>query len=108
MFPKSNEKSFPQYENNYKKAFFNFFNFLTSETGVDEAKRKFILECFERFKDTEEYDSIKDFFLDVFEEIGSKSEAADNFATNDITTITIGKYGAANDIFNLLLILLHL
>ncbi|GBC03453.1 hypothetical protein RclHR1_05130005 [Rhizophagus clarus] len=70
MFTKPNKKNVQQYENDYKKAFFIFFKLLTSETKVDEAKRKFILECFERFKDNEEYESTKDFVLEVFEEIG--------------------------------------
>jgi hypothetical protein len=70
MFTKPNKKNVQQYEDNYKKAFFTFFKFLIGEAKVDEAKRKFILECFERFKDAEEYESTKDFVLEVFEEIG--------------------------------------
>jgi hypothetical protein len=70
MFTKPNEKCIQQYEDDYKKAFFTFFKFLTSEAKVDETKRKFIIECFERFKDAEEYESTKDFVLEVFEEIG--------------------------------------
>jgi hypothetical protein len=91
MLPKSNVKNFPQYENNYKEAFFSFFKFLTSEAEVDEKKRKFILECFERFKDTEEYDSTKDFFLDIFEEIGV---ATKNLADDNISITIGGNYGA--------------
>jgi len=83
----SNKKSIIQYENNYKEAFFTFFKFLTRENGIDENKRKFILECFEKFQDTEGYESTKDFFLDIFEEIGfeaaiNKKSGVGNTTTN--------------------------
>ena len=103
MLPKSNEKNFPQYQENYKKAFFNFFKFLTGETEINEEKRKFILECFERFKDTEEYDSEKDFLLEVFEEFGSDLVET-GAETDDSSTITIGTVNKFSYLFILLLL----
>ncbi|CAI2164169.1 10903_t:CDS:1 [Funneliformis geosporum] len=70
MFTASNQKTIFQYENEYKKAFLTFFKFLTSENGIDENKRKFVLDCIEKFVDTEGYDSTKRFVLDIFEEVG--------------------------------------
>src|SRR5947199_3358902 len=92
MLPKSNEKNFSQYQENYKKAFSSFFKFLTRETEINEAKRKFILECFERFKDNEDYDQEKDFFLEVFEEFGSDlvQTGEEILITDNDSTMTIG------------------
>ncbi|RIA93915.1 hypothetical protein C1645_818784 [Glomus cerebriforme] len=86
MFTKPDKKNFLQYENNYKKSFLTFFKFLISETKVDETKRKFVLECFERFKEVEEYDSTKEFVIEVFEEIGFQPFQNERLATEESDT----------------------
>ncbi|CAG8472422.1 4338_t:CDS:1 [Funneliformis caledonium] len=97
MFTASNKKTVVQYENDYKKAFLIFFKFLTSENGIDENKRKFVLDCIEKFVDTEGYDSTEGFFLDIFEEVGFEAVQNDKFgAKRDNNIIEKKKGGTSN------------